>query len=74
MCSSSNALVRANIGGQFNLNYANLAQTSVFKERGTALGWHLLGQDSNIEAMLGSEQFIEEIPEDEPTIPDLDLP
>lgn len=61
----------AHLNAALNSMHTNF---SVFKERGTALGWHLPRQDSSVEAMLGSEQFIEEVPEDEPTIPDLDLP
>lgn len=45
---------------------------SIFKERGTALGWSLASKDDEVEARVGtSPDVAEEIPEDEPTIPDL---
>jgi hypothetical protein len=44
---------------------------SIFKERGTALGWSLAYTDPKMEAILGTTTVIEDIPEDEPTIPDL---
>ncbi len=44
---------------------------SVFKERGTALGWSLGYADDHVESKLGTSMDVEDIPEDEPTIPDL---
>lgn len=46
---------------------------SIFKERGTALGWSLAQADSVLEGKLGTTSAIEVIPEDEPTIPDNSL-
>ena len=43
---------------------------SIFKERGTALGWSLPSQKPQLEAVLGTTAVVEEIPEDQPTIPD----
>lgn len=42
---------------------------SIFKERGTALGWSLPAHDADTEALLGTATLAEEIPEDQPTIP-----
>lgn len=44
---------------------------SVFKERGTALGWSLPGVEDQIDQVLGKEDLEEAIPEDEPTVPDV---
>lgn len=44
---------------------------SVFKERGTALGWSLGHADSGLESQLGTSEDVEDIPEDEPSIPDI---
>jgi hypothetical protein len=46
---------------------------SVFKERGTALGWSLGHRDEDLESQLGTSSDVELIPEDEPTIPDLSV-
>jgi hypothetical protein len=43
---------------------------SVFRERGTALGWSLPAVNDQIDAVLGRADLDEEIPEDEPTVPD----
>jgi len=43
---------------------------SIFKERGTALGWSLASIDPDIEDLLGTTTAVEDIPEDQPTIPD----
>lgn len=43
---------------------------SVFRERGTALGWMLAGTDKAVEELLGVDPALEDIPDDDPTIPD----
>ena len=43
---------------------------SVFKERGTALGWLLPRTEPKVEQLLGAAMLTEDLPEDEPTIPD----
>jgi hypothetical protein len=43
---------------------------SIFKERGPALGWSLPSSHPEIDEMLGTPTLIEDIPEDQPTIPD----
>lgn len=44
---------------------------SIFKERGTALGWSLPNKNAQVESTLGTAIAIEDIPEDQPTIPNL---
>ncbi|WP_289019289.1 hypothetical protein [uncultured Ornithinimicrobium sp.] len=44
---------------------------SVFKERGTALGWSLTTRDGEVEDLLGTVPLAEEIPDDQPSVPDL---
>jgi hypothetical protein len=43
---------------------------SVFRERGTALGWMLPQTDSDIEGIIAGGTPEEVVPEDEPSVPD----
>lgn len=43
---------------------------SVFRERGTALGWMLADTDEAVEGLLGVDTAEEVVPDDDPTIPD----
>jgi len=45
---------------------------SVFRERGTALGWMLPSVDNQLERTIGAEFSEEEVPDDEPSIVDVE--
>lgn len=65
--TADRSMVQAHLSGARRAIHMNF---SVFRDRGTALGWVLDKEDAQLEQAVEGETPVEEVVEDDPTIPD----